>query len=362
MSGEFSIGRLALIAILGLLTINVALVNGETTEPPMTSDPAVRRAVDRGLQFLVNSQARSGKWEADAGGRFPVAMTSLAGMALLMDGNTTLQGRYSRNVQAAVSYLLSQSKKNGLIGSPANGGPTSDGQYMYGHGFSMLFLSQVVGEEEDADRRRQMIDVLTRAVDFCGDAQTVDGGWGYVSAAEGGGFDEGSVTITQMQGVRGCRNAGIAVPKTIIDKGVKYIERCTEEDGGVRYSLKTGGSGGRPPITAAAVACLFNAGEYKNPLALKLIGYADRTLGTSGRDQSYGHWHYAHYYYAQVVYRRGGKQWSNYRKMIMKRLIEESPQAADGSWSDGFMGAIYTTSLNLAILQFDNDYLPVYQR
>ena len=36
----------------------------------------------------------------------------------------------------------------------------------------MLFLSQVLGEEEDAERREQLVDVLTRAVVFTGQAQT----------------------------------------------------------------------------------------------------------------------------------------------------------------------------------------------
>ena len=92
----------------------------------------------------------------------------------------------------------------------------------------MLFLSQVLGEEEDAERREQLVDVLTRAVIFTGQAQTEAGGWGYVSAKDGSGFDEGSTTITQVQGLRGCRNAGIPVPKEIIDKAIKYIHKCTD--------------------------------------------------------------------------------------------------------------------------------------
>ena len=93
-----------------------------------------------------------------------------------------------------------------------------------------------MGEEEDADRREELIDVLTRAVVFTGQAQTAAGGWGYVSAKDGGDFDEGSTTITQVQGLRGCRNAGIPVPKEIIDKAIKYIHKCTLPDGGVQYN------------------------------------------------------------------------------------------------------------------------------
>ena len=87
---------------------------------------------------------------------------------------------------------------------------------MYGHGFSMLFLSQVYGDEEDDDRRKVLKQVLIKAVEFSVNAQTNRGGWGYVSAKDGNQFDEGSTCITQVQGLRACRNAGIPVPKGVI--------------------------------------------------------------------------------------------------------------------------------------------------
>ena len=142
-------------------------------------------------------------------------MTALAGMAMLCEGSTTTQGKYAPNIRKAVDYLFSRSRSNGLIGDP-----TRDSRYTYGHGFAMLFLSQVLGEEEDAERRKELIEVLTKAVEFTGRAQTPGGGWGYVSSKDGGGFDEGSTTITQVQALRGCRNAGVPVPKEIIDKAV----------------------------------------------------------------------------------------------------------------------------------------------
>ena len=127
------------------------------------------------------------------------------------------------------------------------------------------------------ERREELIDVLTRAVIFTGQAQTAAGGWGYVSAKDGGGYDEGSTTITQVQGLRGCRNAGIAVPKEIIDKAVKYIHRCTNKaEGGVNYSSKGGGQ--RPAITAAAIACLYNAGEYDDVYVPKMKEYCEKHL------------------------------------------------------------------------------------
>lgn len=311
----------------------------------------------RGLEWLASQQSGQGTasglgcWTANDG-RYPAAMTAMAGTAILCEGSTTTQGKYAPNIRRAVDYLLSKSQPNGLIGEP-----TQDDRYTYGHGFSMLFLSQVLGEEEDIDRREELIDVLTRAVVFTGRAQTEAGGWGYVSARDGQGFDEGSTTITQVQGLRGCRNAGIPVPKEIIDKAIQYIRNCTLPDGGVQYNSK--GGGGRPAITAAAIACLFNAGQYDSEYVPKLQAYCQRNLSNIS-DRGFGHWHYAHYYYAQVRYREGGRSWEEYRDQVYARFVREANP--DGSWSQGYIGPVYTTAINLTILQLENAALPIYQQ
>ncbi|HJT35506.1 MAG TPA: prenyltransferase/squalene oxidase repeat-containing protein [Pirellulales bacterium] len=315
------------------------------------TDPKVERVVSRGLDWLANTQSRLGHWTANEG-RYPTAMTALAGMALLSEGSTTTQGKYAPNLRRAVDYLISRCRSNGLIGDPHN-----DDRYTYGHGYSMLFLSQVLGEEEDAERRDTLVEVLTKAVEFTGEAQTEAGGWGYVSARDGRGFDEGSTTITQVQGLRGCRNAGIPVPKEIIDKAVKYIRDCTLPDGGVQYSSK--GGGGRPAISAAAIACLFNAGDYDDKFVPKLLDYCRKNLDNI-HNEGFGHWHYAHYYYAQVSYREGAKTWDEYRDKVYAKLVAEA--SPNGSWTQGYIGPVYTTAINLTILQLENGTLPIYQR
>ncbi|MEX0670667.1 MAG: prenyltransferase/squalene oxidase repeat-containing protein [Pirellulales bacterium] len=320
-------------------------------------EPARHRVdeiVAQGLDWLEAKQSRRGSWAANEG-RYPTAMTALAGTALLMEGSTTSQGPHAEAIRLAVDYLASRSRPNGLIGDPK-----TDDRYTYGHGFSMLFLSQVLGEEEDERRRDELVQVLTKAVVFSGRAQTKDGGWGYVSAKDGHDFDEGSTTITQVQGLRGCRNAGIPVPREIIDKAISYIHACTLPDGGVQYSSK--GGGGRPAISAAAIASLFNAGEEDDTHVPRMLDYAKRHLGNIANN-SFGHWHYAHFYYAQVMYREGDPTWESYRGQVEKRLVSEAQKDRDGVfWPQGYIGNVYTTATNLVILQLDKGSLPIYQR
>ena len=312
-----------------------------------------REAVDRGLGWVAKTQSKTGHWTAQS---YPTAMTALAGTALICSGSTTTQGPYARNIRRAVNYLVSKSRNNGLIGDPAR-----DNRYTYGHGFSMLFLSQVLGEEEDEDRRQELIQVLRKAVEFSGKAQTQSGGWGYVSAADGNDFDEGSTTITQVQGLRGCRNAGIPVSKQVIENAKQYIYRCKNPDGGISYSSRNRGSS-RPAITAAALAALYNAGEYteSSKHVREMQDYCKKQLyRISGNVQHFGHWHYTYLYYSQVVYRDGGDTWATFRDRLYDRIAKE--QNGSGFWQ-GNIGPIYITAINLIIMQLERSYLPIFQR
>jgi hypothetical protein len=314
-------------------------------------DPNWEKSIEKGLKWVARTQSQLGHWTA---ANYPTAMTALAGTALTCSGSTTTQGPYAKHIRKAVDYLMTKVRGNGLIGDPG-----SDHQYTYGHGFSMLFLSQVLGEEEDDDRRKELVDVLGKAVEFSARAQTASGGWGYVSAKDGNNFDEGSTTITQVQGLRGCRNAGIPVTTEIIEKAKEYIYVCKNSDGGISYSSRNKGTS-RPAITAAALATLYNAGDQDSKHVPDMLKYAKEHLhNITDQAGAFGHWHYTYLYYSQVVYRQGNRDWEPFRDKIYNRIVGE--QAEDGSWT-GNIGAIYVTACNLIIMQLDKGFLPIYQR
>jgi squalene cyclase len=324
--------------------------------PPVLANTAERRdskwdlIVRRGLDYLARNQSTRGQWNSPP---YPTAIAALAGTALLCSGSTATQGPYAKQIGRTTDFLLSKCRDNGLIGDPI-----TDSRYTYGHGFSMLFLSQVLGEEGLLDRREELIDALGKAVKFCGQAQTTSGGWGYKSAKDGDDYDEGSTTITQVQGLRSCRNAGIAVPSEIIEAAKSYMYSCQEEDGGISYSSKQKGS--RPAITAASLAALYNAGDYDSRYVPKMLEYCRNTLhDLTSEEQSFGHWHYTYLYYAQVVYRQGDSEWLPFRDRLYDRIA--SQQRSDGSW-DGQINAVYITACNLIMLQIDRGYLPIFQR
>jgi squalene cyclase len=351
-----------------------ALAGGSARADDLTAEH--RAAIKKGLDWVVKNQMRDGHWEGP-GGQFPTSMTALSAMALLMEGSTLREGKYAEHLRKATDWLMDRCMRNGMIGNPTH--PMEAQRYMYGHGFGMLFLASVYGEEEDGDRRKKLEEILNRGVEFTGKAQTPRGGWGYLTSADGNGFDEGSVTITQVQALRAARNAGIVVPKSIIDKAHDYLQKCTTDRGGVIYSLAYAGRGGgmggeRAPLTAAAVACLFNSGEYTSEYAKKWLKYCQGHISV-GQGRTGQHDEYTHYYYAQVNYVLGEDRfeklfpdskpddrltWSKYRKSMFDYLVRS--QNPDGSWNGGYVGPVFATAVYLTVLQLDNAALPIYQK
>ena len=113
-------------------------------------------------------------------------------------------------------------------------------------------------------------------------------------------------------------------------------------------------------------------GDAGHAIALSHQRRAARGQQHAGR---IGHDEYTHYYYAQAMYVLGEKgyeklfpnskpedrlTWSKYKAKMFKHLADS--QARDGSWTGGYIGPIFTTSVYLTILQLDNSTLPIYQR
>jgi len=76
-----------------LLTLVVSLTTLPADAAKRKKDPRVVQSVNRALDYLAREQRRQGYWEAN-GGQYRVAMTALAGNALLCEGSTG-DGGYS---------------------------------------------------------------------------------------------------------------------------------------------------------------------------------------------------------------------------------------------------------------------------
>jgi hypothetical protein len=273
------------------------------------------------------------------------AIASLAGLAFMQAGNLPGRGKYGKEVQAILNFILANCQESGLVASDMTSGP------MYGHGFATLFLGEIYGMTGDENVKEK----LQKAIRLIQKTQNPEGGWRYQPLP----FDADiSVTICQVMALRAARDAGIKVEKEVIDKAIDYVRKCQNPDGGFSYMASQGGGGSGFPRSAAGVAALYYAGIFEGKELEKGLTYLKAFTPAQGRNvQNEGHYFYGHYYAVQAMFLAGGDYWGEWYPGIREELIAKQQEA--GNW-DGDFSQDYATAMALIILQMPNRYLPVY--
>ncbi|MEE8170311.1 MAG: prenyltransferase/squalene oxidase repeat-containing protein [Phycisphaerae bacterium] len=315
----------------------------DATEWTEELTPAARSAIERGLAWLAEQQQPDGSYGSGSQYGRHVGITALAGLAFLSDGSVPGRGRYHRQLEKSLAFVLdATAEESGLITAETSYGP------MYGHGFATLFLAEVYGMSPRDDLREK----LRKAIRLIVRTQNDEGGWRYHPVKADADI---SVTICQVMALRAARNGGIAIPKDTIDRAVSYVRRCQNPDGGFRYMLDSTGS--MFPRSAAGVATLYYAGVYKGPAVRNGLAYLLEYLPGDGR--ALGHYFYGQYYATQAMYLAGGDYWRQWWPAVRDDLIAK--QAADGSWR-GEAGHEYGAAMALIVLQIPNRLLPIFQK
>ena len=309
---------------------------------------AQKKSVEKGLAWLAKQQddAQAGGAQGGfAGYSNHVAITSLAGLAFMESGNLPNRGKYGKEVQRCLDYVLANCQQSGLIASDASQGP------MYGHGFATLFLGEIYGMTGNEEVKEK----LQKAVTLIQKTQNQEGGWRYQPAPYDADI---SVTICQVMALRAARDAGIKVEKDVIDKSIQYVRRCQNPDGGFSY-MAGQGSGSGFPRSAAGVAALYYAGVFEGDDLERGLKYLQQfnPKNNNASSRNEGHYFYGHYYAVQANFLAGGKYWAEWYPAIRDELIHS--QDAGGAWNGDF-SEDYATAMALIILQMPNRYLPVY--
>ncbi len=275
-------------------------------------------------------------------------------MAFLAHGDDPNGGRYSANIRRGVRHLLeAQDRNTGYFGNS-----------MYHHGFSMLALAEAYGAVDESllwdegakgQSTRSIGKGLELAVRCAVTAQKRNsaGGWRY--SPEGIDADT-SVSGAVLMGLLAARNAGIEVPDECIDKGLKYYQSSTSEEGSVAYANDMGGFGSS--MNRSAIATLvYSVGKHKDWKEYK----ATLEYIASKKDDEYqeGYPCYFRYYMAQALFQGAPDSWQQWRKSNAEHIAEL--QAADGSISDSF-GPACGTSMYLLSLALEYRFLPIYER
>ena len=315
--------------------------------------PAAQAAINGGLAYLAANQAGDGSYGSQMY-QGNIAVTSLAALAMMAGGHQPGRNTYGDNVVRALRYVLDQANERGYLISKtgASHGP------MYGHGFGVLFLSEVYGMVAEKSLREKLQETLKRSIRLIVDGQNKEGGWRYTP----GSVDaDVSVTICQIMGLRAARNAGFYVPKSTVDRCTNYVKRCQLEDGGFKYQAAGGPS--QFARSAAGVVALYCAGIYKGEAIDKGLRYLMQFLpGRAVRAEEHQHYYYGHYYAAQAMWTAGGKYWSDWYPAIRDQLVSHGDRHSTGGWADQRFSNDYATAMACIILQIPNNYLPILQK
>lgn len=311
-----------------LLQVSVLSV-GQASAPAGTADLQVDYAVQAGLRWLADQQAKDGSFGRTTQYRAYTAITALACLALVADGHLPLRGRQAETVRRGLNYVLAQADESGLIAEP--GAAVA----MYGHGYATLFLAEVFGETDQPDKVKR---VLRRAVRLTMATQNAEGGWRYRPVRADADI---SVTVCQLWALRAVQEAGIAVPAQTVERAIRYVRDLQNADGGFRYQSPPGESGFSR--SAAAVSVLQAVGVEDEAALRGGLDYLGQRLPRPGREVPY--YFYGQYYAALAMYRAGGQPWERWWPAVREDLLARQDPST-GSWGDE-----YQTAMALLVLQ-----------
>ena len=230
--------RFALVAAIVCGVLTGLCITGRTAR----AEDRSAAAVERGLAFLAARQHDDGSYGADVY-QGHVAVTAFVSRAMMASGSKPGEGPYGERLSKSLAYLLGRVQESGLISSKDANEPAP----MYGHAFALMFLAEC----QKAAPKDEIKEKIERAVKLIVKSQNKEGGWRYLPKP---GDADLSVTVTQLMALAAARDAGVDVPKEVIDRAIDYVKKSQNSDGGFRYLLQGGTSGFAR--SAAAVTAL----------------------------------------------------------------------------------------------------------
>jgi hypothetical protein len=312
--------------------------------------PEVVEMTDKALKYLADTQAPNGSW-SDMQYKSSSGVTALCCLAFMSEGSRPRVGKYGKNLDKGLDFLLANVQGNGVIAAEGNNplGP------MYEHVLSSMALMFSYG---DMPWRPQLQDVLAKSVQILSRSQKIDGGWRYDIAREG--YADMSVTANVLWLLRTGKKAGFTVSKESINKGVKYIVDCAYPDGTFRYryfglhaSASLGGTG---------IIAVSNNGNLDHPLvgpARDRIDY-DYKRYTVQDLLARRYYVYGCFYGSVAMYSVGDEYWNPWFQKVTQVL--KTMQRKDGEMWDEFDNTVYPTAMAAIVLQAPKGYLPIYER
>lgn len=326
---------------------------GVADRMPVALTREAKAAIELSQQWLAGQQRSDGSFHGDWGTGPGIVGSGV--LALMVNGNLPGEGRYGKQVAKGVDYIIRSAEPSGLFKARKG--------VMYQHGLATICLAEVWGQTQD----KRIYDVLKKAVELIIRCQNDRGGWRYQPRPTD---DDLSVTVMQLMALYAARDAGMPVPREVVDLAVRYVASCrTPKDkaGMAGFAYKPG-EGKRWSTTAAGVTGLLMCGRINSRLLRNCLDYL---VHVRSKKQDRKYFLYGHYYAALAMKRAGAKErdlskyWTDWYPGVSKQLV--ALQVKSGPYRGSFKKpahgyGIWSTAMGVLILGAPYRYLPIYQR
>jgi hypothetical protein len=321
-----------------------------------------QRSVMEALKWLARNQGRQGLWSLQgpylngASNENFEAATAMALIAFQGAGYTpksAKDGPFTENVSRGWTALLAKQDPQGNFFQAGQG--TSQ---LYTQAFCTIALCELYGMTRD----ERYYEPAQRAIDYCVEVQSPEGGWKYFP---GTGSDL-SVSGWFVMALQSGRMAGLKIPDKTLRGVNKFLDGVSHEYGSL-YSYQSNS----PPsksMTAEGLLCRQYLGWQRDDERLvQGANYLVENLPNWDRsDRDAYYWYYA----TQVCHHMEGKHWQRWNKVmrveIPRHQIKDGKER--GSWDpDGFRwgsegGRLFITCLSTYMLEVYYRHLPIYQQ
>jgi len=366
------------VALLAVIAVGVAAVESNQAQqpprlatlgpkPPAISPPSAEEidaAIQRGINFLLHHQNKSGSWGTADSTRpdeiyapipgahqaFQAAVTAMCLSALLEVGGRKPQ--VTAAVDRGEAWLLEHLPKVRRA--------TPDAFYnTWTHAYAIQALVRLLEyHKDDPARQNRIRELIRQQIDLLERYEVVDGGWAYydfeAQSRKPSGSSISFVTATVLVAFHEARQAGEEIPEHLIKRGVASILRQRNPDYSYHYGEYTKYMPRRPINRPAGSLGRSQACN----LALRLWGdksitddvlktWLDRLFARSGwfdigRKRPIPHetwfqisgyfFYYGFYYAALCIKQLPQADQAPYQDHLARLLIDL--QEKDGSWWD----------------------------
>lgn len=318
-------------------------------------------SVQSGLEWLKKQQRKDGSWSLR--GPYPdgaerensVAATAMALLAFQGAGHTHLSGGFRETVAAGWGWLLRQQDSQGcFINIP-------DSQHrFYAHAQASIALCELLGMTGD----QKLLAPAERAITYCIQTQSEEGGWKYLPKLS----SDTSVTGWVMMALQSAKMAGLAIPAETLKRVETFLDSTAMYEGS-RYSYMPGHQSSLA-MTAEGLLCRQYLGWSRTDKRLiegaKYLTQKENLVDfQDGRDSYY--WYYA----TQFCHHMEGAIWTQWnnrmRQLVPEQQVKKGPTA--GSWDPqrpsvdawGYEGGrLFVTCLSIYMLEVYYRHLPLY--